>query len=134
MASILIIDDDESILRLLEEILIYEGFKVLTATDGTQGMKLFNENQVDLVITDIILPEKIGFDIITEMKKTHPEIKIIAISGMELGMIKSCLKTARFSGAEYTFAKPFKTRNLLMAVHELLKQKKDSKHFSELAV
>jgi len=58
MANILIIDDDKSILSFLKERLMDEGFKVLTAIDGRQGMKLFNDNQVDLVITDIIMPEK----------------------------------------------------------------------------
>ncbi len=58
MASILIIDDDKSILGFLKERLTDEGFNVLTAIDGKQGMKLFNDNQVDLVITDIIMPEK----------------------------------------------------------------------------
>jgi len=124
MANILIIDDDKSILSLLKERLIAEGFEVLTATSGNKGLQLFNKNQVDLVITDIVMPEKIGFDIIIEMKEARPDIKIIAISGMGIGMIKSCLKTAKFSGAEYAFAKPFETNNLLTAVHELLKRKK----------
>ena len=126
MANILIIDDDKSILSFLKERLMDEGFKVLTAIDGRQGMKLFNDNQVDLVITDIIMPEKIGFEIIIEIKRICPDIKIIAISGMGLGMIKTCLKTARFSGADYTFSKPFKTDDLIDAVYELLKEEKVS--------
>jgi DNA-binding NtrC family response regulator len=134
MASILIIDDDESILSFLKERLMYEGFNVLTAINGKQGMKLFNDNQVDLVITDIIMPEKIGFEIIIEMNKICPDIKIIAISGMGLGMIKTCLKTAKFSGAEYTFAKPFEISNLLKAVHKLLKEEKTSQCFNVSAL
>ena len=126
MANILIIDDDKSILSFLKERLMYEGFNVLTAINGKQGMKLFNDKPVDLVITDIIMPGKIGFDIIAEMKRICPDIKIIAISGMGLGMIETCLKTAKFSGAEYTFAKPFKISNLLTAVYELLKKEKPS--------
>jgi len=126
MATILIIDDDKSIISFLEERLVDEGFDVLTAINGKEGMKLFNENQIDLVITDIIMPEKVGFEVITEMKKNHPDIKIIAISGMGLGMVNTCLKTAKFSGAEYTFAKPFKTSDLINAVYKLLKEAKDS--------
>ena len=126
MANILIIDDDKSILSFLKERLMYEGFNVLTAINGKQGMKLFNDKPVDLVITDIIMPGKIGFDIIAEMKRICPDIKIIAISGMGLGMIETCLKTAKFSGAEYTFAKPFEISNLLTAVYELLKKEKPS--------
>jgi DNA-binding NtrC family response regulator len=126
MASILIIDDDEEILSFLKERLMYEGFNVLTAIDGEEGMNLFNDNQVDLVITDIIMPGKIGFDIIAEMKRICPDIKIIAISGMGLGMIETCLKTAKFAGAEYAFAKPFEISNLLTAVYKLLKEEKTS--------
>ena len=126
MENILIIDDDKSILSFLEERLIYEGFNVLTATDGKEGMKLFNDNQVDLVITDIFIPDKNGFEIIIEMKRICPEIKIIAMSGIGLGMVKACLKAAEFSGADYTFTKPFELSNLLTAVYELLKGEKTS--------
>ena len=126
MATILIIDDEKSILSFLKERLIYEGFNVLTATDGKEGMKLFNDNPVDLVITDIIMPDKDGFETIIELKRICPDIKIIAMSGMGLGMIEPCLKTAKFSGAEYTFAKPFEISNLLTAVYELLEEEKTS--------
>jgi len=126
MANILIIDDDEEILSFLKERLMYEGFNVLTAIDGKKGMNLFNDNQVDLVITDIIMPAKIGFDVIIEMKEICPDIKIIAISGMGFGMIETCLKTAKFAGADYAFAKPFEISNLLTAVYKLLKEEKTS--------
>ena len=126
MATILIIDDDKSIVSFLEERLMYEGFNALTAINGGEGMKLFNENKVDLVITDIIMPEKVGFDVITEMKRIRPDTKIIAMSGMGLGMVNTCLKTAKFSGAEYTFAKPFETSDLINAVYKLLNEEKTS--------
>ena len=134
MTRILIIDDDESILSFLKERLIYEGFNVLTATDAKEGMKLFNDNQVDLVITDIFLPDKNGFEIIIEMKRICPEIKIIAMSGIGLGMVKACLKTAKFSGAEYAFAKPLETSGLLTALYKLLKEEKTSQCFNNSAL
>ena len=134
MARILIIDDDKSILSFLKERLIYEGFNVLTAINGKEGMKLFNENQVDLVITDIIMPDKDGFETIIELKRICPDIKIIAMSGMGLGMIEPCLKTAKFSGAEYALAKPFEISNLLTAVYELLKKEKTSQCFNNSAL
>ena len=134
MANILIIDDDKSILSFLEERLIFEGFNVLTASDGKEGMKLFNDNQVDLVITDIFMPDKNGFEIIIEMKKICPEIKIIAMTGIDLGMVKSCIKTAKFSGAEYAFAKPFETNSLLTALYKLLKEEKSSQCLKNSAV
>ena len=124
MATILIIDDDESILSVLKERLMSEGFKVLTAINGKEGMKLFNDNQVDLVITDMIMPDKDGFETIIELKRVCPDIKIIAMSGGGHGLPEYYLETAKSFGAQYTFAKPFKTNDLLEAVYELLNEEK----------
>ena len=126
MSTILIIDDDDAILGFLKERLLDEGFNVLTASDGKEGMNLFNSNQVDLVITDIIMPDKDGFETILELKKICPNIKIIAMSGGGHGNPKYYLDTARSSGVQYTFEKPFKTSALVEAVHELLKEEKTS--------
>ncbi len=126
MASILIIDDDESIRSFLKERLMYEGFNVLTAINGKEGMALFNENQVDLVITDIIMPDKDGFETIIELKRICPDIKIIAISGGGRGQPGYYLDTAKCFRAEYTFEKPFKTSDLLEAVNALLKEENTS--------
>ena len=126
MATILIMDDEEAILGFLKERLMGEGFNVLTASDGKEGMNLFNDNQVDLVITDILMPDQDGFETIMELKKISPNIKIIAMSGGGHGNPKYYLDTARSSGAKYTIEKPFKTSDLVEAVHELLKEEKTS--------
>jgi DNA-binding NtrC family response regulator len=126
MATILIIDDEEAILGFLKEWLMYEGFNVLTAIDGIEGMKLFNDNQVDLVITDMIMPRKGGIETIIEMKKICPDIKIIAMSGGGHNLPESYLGIAKEAGAKYTFEKPFKTSDLLTAVYELLEEEKVS--------
>jgi DNA-binding response OmpR family regulator len=126
MASILIIDDDKSILSFLKERLMFEGFNVLTAIDGKEGMHLFNDNQVDLVITDIIMPDKDGFETIIELKRICPDIKIIAMSGGGRGHPEHYLDTAKCFRAQYTFEKPFKTNDLLEAVYALLKEAKTS--------
>ena len=126
MATILIIDDEKAIVGFLKERLIGEGFNVLTANDGKEGVKLFNNNQVDLVITDIIMPDTDGFVTIMELKKVRPDIKIIAMSGGGRGLPDYYLDTARGFGAKYTFEKPFKTSELVEAVHELLKEEKTS--------
>jgi DNA-binding NtrC family response regulator len=134
MATILIIDDDKSILSFLKEMLIHEGFNVLTAINGKEGMKLFNDNQVDLVITDMIMPKKEGTEIIIEMKKICPDIKIIAMSGGGFGLPEHYLDTAKYFRAQYTFEKPFKTSDLLEAVYELLKKEKTSQCFNNSAL
>ena len=124
MATILIIDDDKSILSFLKERLMYEGFSVLTAFNGKEGMRMFNDNQVDLVITDIIMPDKDGFRTITELKRICPNIKIIAMSGGRLGYPEYYLDTTKCFGVQYTFEKPIKTSDLLEAVYELLNKEK----------
>ena len=126
MATILIMDDEEAILGFLKQRLMGEGFNVLTASDGKEGMNLFNGNQVDLVITDIIMPDKDGFITIMELKKICPDIKIIAMSGGGRGLPAYYLETAKGFGAKYAFEKPFKTSDLVEAVHELLKEEKTS--------
>ena len=126
MATILIIDDEKAILGFLKERLMDEGFNVLTASDGKEGMNLFNSNQVDLVVTDIIMPDKDGFITIMELKKICPDIKIIAMSGGGRGLPAYYLETAKGFGAKYAFEKPFKTSELVEAVHELLKEEKTS--------
>ena len=123
MANILIIDDDKSIRSFLKERLASEGFTVLTAKDGKEGLNLFNNQQVDLVITDIIMPDKNGFITITELKKICPDIKIIAMSGGHLGYPEHYLDTTKCFGVQYTLAKPFKTSELLEAVYKLLPKK-----------
>jgi YesN/AraC family two-component response regulator len=124
MATILIIDDEKPIIDFLKERLIGEGFNVLTASDGKKGMNLFNDNQVDLVITDIIMPNKDGFVTIIDLKKICPDIKIIAISGGGHAHPKYYLDTSKGLGVQYTFQKPFKTSDLVTAVYELLEKKK----------
>ena len=126
MATILVIDDEKAILGFLKERLMGEGFNVLTASDGKEGMTLFNENQVDLVITDIIMPDKDGFETIIELKRICPDIKIIAMSGGGRGNPEHYLDTARCFRAQYTLEKPFKTSDLLKTVYALLNKEKTS--------
>ena len=122
MATILIIDDEKSILGFLKEMLMREGFNVLTAIDGKEGLHLFNDNQVDLVITDIIMPDKDGFRMIIELKNISQDIKIIAMSGGGHAHPKYYLDITKSLGVQYTFQKPFKISALLEAVYELLKE------------
>ena len=103
-----------------------EGFNVLTASDGKEGMNLFTSNQVDLVITDIIMPDQDGFLTIMELKKICPDIKIIAMSGGGRGHPGHYLDTAKCFRAQYTLEKPFKTSVLLKAVYALLNGEKAS--------
>ena len=87
-------------------------------------MRLFNDNQIDLVITDIIMPKKEGIETIIEIKGICPDIKIIAMSGGGRNQPESYLRLAKKAGAPYTIQKPFKTSDLIEVVYELLKREK----------
>jgi len=120
MAKILIIDDESQIRAMLRQMLELEGFEVMDAHDGQEGIKLFHENPADLIITDIFMPEKEGLETIRELKKGYPDVKIIAISGgRKIGPGEYLLLAERF-GAIRTFKKPVKREELLDAVREVL--------------
>ena len=81
MARILIIDDDPSFLTMLRHMLESKGYEVISATDGNMGIRMYKEKGADLVITDIIMPEKEGMETISDLCEENPDVKIIAISG-----------------------------------------------------
>ncbi len=121
MKTILVIDDNEAICETLEIFFKKKGFNVLTAGDGNRGMTLLNDNHVDLVILDIIMPEKDGVETILDLKESSSKIPIIAISGGRKLPPEVYLKTAKELGVKYTFRKPFDRNDLLLAVNEALK-------------
>ena len=118
--SILVIDDDESIRLLLRALLEGEGYQVLEASDGDKGLKEYNKNPTDLVITDLIMPGKEGIETIRDLRRQFPKIKIIAVSGGGRIGPESYLKMAEGVGALRTLSKPFNRLDLLQAVEEVM--------------
>jgi len=121
MARILIIDDQEDFRRALVEPIVKAGYEVMEASDGLEGIKLHKERAFDLVITDIIMPEKEGIETIIELKKTFPELKIIAMSGGGRRGSGTYLEIAEALGADYTIEKPFSKNKILTVIKELLR-------------
>ncbi len=120
MALILIIDDDDIIRRMLRLMLTKAGYDVLDAADGKEGIELFRENNVDLVITDLIMPEKEGLEMIMELKTDFPDVKIIAMSGGAQMGPEGYLQLADALGAQQTLKKPIARQELLGAIAEIL--------------
>ena len=120
MKRILIIDDDYLVRGMLERLMRKACYDVETAEDGNRALKLHRDNPVDLVITDIIMPEKEGLETITEFRQSSSGVKIIAISGGGRIGPAGYLKRAKMLGADRTFAKPVDTAKLLSAVQEML--------------
>ncbi len=92
----------------------------MEASDGSEGLILNRSNPADLVITDILMPEKEGIETIREMRRDFPETKIIAISGGGRLYTSDYLKIAQHIGADRVFAKPFEKNEILAAVQELI--------------
>ena len=120
MKRILIIDDEPHILLMVKKMLERAGFEVELAANGAEGLDLFKKVQSDLVITDIIMPEKEGLETIREMKRIQPELKIIAMSGGGKISADNYLDTAKIFGASRLLEKPFSQKDMLSAVFELL--------------
>ena len=114
MATILIIDDEETIRALLRSALQAEEYEVTEAVNGRQGLALYRQRPVDLVITDIVMPELNGLDMLLELTREFLDAKVIAISGA--GEEKNVLDVAKLLGARQTFQKPFSMPQLLGAV------------------
>jgi DNA-binding response OmpR family regulator len=120
MTRILVIDDDQLVLDMLYDSLTREGYDVLRASNGKQGLSLFRKEPVDLIITDIIMPEKEGIETIIELRKDFPDVKIIAISGGGRVGTKDYLQMAKMFGVQRTFTKPVARKQLLDAIRELI--------------
>lgn len=120
--SVLIVDDDRDVRLVIKTMLKFENIDVLEAANGQEGMDMVKSNpEINLVITDLIMPEKEGIETIGELKEDYPEMKILAVSGGALGNAQTYLRVAKGMGADAILKKPFTKEELLNAVKSLLK-------------
>lgn len=120
MFRILVIDDEEAILEVLKICFSREGYEVEVALDGDVGMAIHRTRPVDIVLTDILMPHKEGFETIRELRTEFPDLKIIAMSGGGLNESGTYLDLAKAFGADKIFTKPFELSELKEGVQELL--------------
>ena len=115
MPRILVVDDEETIRLLFRNLFEAEGYEVIEAEDGEQGLELYQKHPADLVITDIVMPKKNGLEVIKELKKQDRKAKVIGVAS-----IPDVLSEAEKAGADATLPKPFKVDEVLHLVKELL--------------
>ncbi len=121
MLKILLVDDDKLIREMLQTMLEKEDYVTEIASDGDEAIRMFHKFKPDLVVTDIILPEKEGIEIIQQFLRENPAVKILAISGGALNIdSNSTLKMAKALGAHATLSKPLFKDEFLAAVQMLL--------------
>ncbi len=104
---ILVIEDDPQFLAYLEELLNKEGFEVITAINGQQGLEMLREHAPLMLITDLLMPEKDGVRLITEVREEFKDLPIIAMSGGKSVFSPAFLEAAEELGATYALHKPF---------------------------
>lgn len=121
MAHILVIDDDYHMRLVVRQMLEQKNHTVVDEEDGQKGVKRYASESFDLVITDIVMPEKEGLETIRELKKIDPDVKIIAISGGALkGPPTSYLALAKQFGAKESIEKPFSWKKLIDTIDRVL--------------
>jgi CheY-like chemotaxis protein len=120
MASVLVIDDDAAARRLFTEVLAREGHSVHASADGQLGLQQFKKARPDVVVTDLIMPNREGIETIRAMRAFDPSVPIIAMSGNAGAKFMNFLKVAKLSGAALTLEKPFTPEKLVAAVTQVL--------------
>lgn len=120
MPHIHIVDDEALIRELFRRILETEGYEITDSADGNAALALCRRQPPDLIITDLIMPDKEGIETIIELKRDFPRMKIIAISGGGRITAKEYLELAETFGANMTLSKPISRDELLTAVGTVL--------------
>lgn len=117
---VLLIDDEKMLRDVLRDAFEAAGYDVAVAANGTDGVRLFEEAPSDIIVTDILMPDKDGLEVIMELRKRHPNVKIVAISGGDRTGNRQYLRIARELGAARILHKPFRPKELLALVEEVL--------------
>ena len=120
MARILIVDDDEMVRFTIREILESVGHDITEAENGLRVNNLHKADPFDVIITDIVMPEKEGFETIRELKRDDPNVPIIAISGGGRFKTEAYTRIASDLGADHGLNKPFDDEQLLKLVNTCL--------------
>lgn len=116
MAKILVIDDNDAMRSVLKVGLEAAGHLVLEAANGTEGLRQIEAGGVEVVVTDLLMPEMDGIEVIFSVRKKYPSLKVIAISGGGQLPPEGYLKIAQRGGARQILMKPFKLEELLQAI------------------
>ena len=117
--KILIVDDNEDYLVVLDEYLTKQGYDVVCCYDGKDAQEKFAEFLPDIVVTDIVMPNVDGIELLLSLRKINPEISVIAMSGGNRGYAGSYLQMAEKLGANVILNKPFELSTLLEEIKKI---------------
>lgn len=120
MPRILLIDDDPTIQKVFSQFLTSRGYDVFQAENGRIGLQMMRENRPDLIITDIMMPEMDGLEILLKIRESNDDVPVIAISGGMRALPINFLQQAKLFGAHHVFEKPVPLGVLLEKILDLL--------------
>jgi CheY-like chemotaxis protein len=118
--TILVVDDEPSIVELMSRALRKRGDTVVSAKDGVEAGRVVTQHPFELVMTDLLMPDKDGIQVITELRRKYPSMKIIAMSGGGHITQDQYLKIAKGLGAHALLEKPFTIDQLYAVVDSVL--------------
>jgi CheY-like chemotaxis protein len=121
MARILIVDDNQDMREMLRAMVELRGHEVDEADSGHAGLERFHTSVYDIVMTDIIMPDMDGNQVITALRAADPKVRIIAVSGGGRVRNLGVLQVATRFGADRVLSKPFRKEDVLRTVDELLR-------------
>ena len=120
MAKILLVDDDQIIREALSNALQLRNFEVNSLSDGRKVVSEIEQNQYDIIVLDIVMPNKEGLETIQDVRKINPSIPILAVSGGGRTTPSSNLEVAKMMGATDTMIKPFDSFTLVQKINKIL--------------
>ncbi|NOZ47633.1 MAG: response regulator [Chlorobi bacterium] len=118
--KILLVDDDKISLQILEDFITDDNFEIYKAENGLEALEIQYAEKVDLIITDLVMPEMEGIELLLSVKKRYPDVKIIAISGKGNFLEADYLSVAKELGANYVLTKPIEKERINKTVKLLL--------------
>src|SRR4030067_2184084 len=121
METILVVEDKESMAQMLKETLELEGYEIIIARDGAEGIRIIRENKADIVLTDLKLPRKDGIEVLKASKDENPMIPVIVITAF--GSVETAVNAMK-SGAYDFITKPIDTDYLLLLIKRSLKNRR----------
>lgn len=116
-ATILVVDDDPGVREVIRSMLESAGYEVMAAENGREALKLLRACHVDLILTDLVMPEQEGIETIKTLRREYPNLKVIAMSGAFGG---DYLRIASYLGAHATLPKPIQMQALLQLIGQML--------------
>lgn len=128
--TILVVDDEEMLRKVIHKILTKEGYDVHLASSGTEALEILSREEIDLVITDVKMPEMDGFDLLKQMKENYPKLGIIVMTAFGDAYT---VRDALMLGADEYITKPFKSYEIVMVVERAYWRIKSSRTREEPA-